>query len=305
MNIDGDSILTDEELLRRESALRWSTHVKRNACTSHDAWRHLNEGVVRRHYMLQASRLFLGQHCSPHRKEPLSVYEATECAIHLNAYYLNLRGTLDNLAWVLQYEWRLLADVTEDGGRRLHCYLFGQRFLEALQSRHAALASVLAQHRTKGTWLIFATRQPIAFRSTSRLPSPLLKSKWTSLTVFWPKQMSPSLSAVRDPSARFTLRRKRSLRSSRSWCFLPDKGGQCALFMGRYGLTTTSISRLPAQSSRRCDHGLSLPSPAANTLHRMPDDTWTQLLSQERWTPRQSQSHEAGGLSTGNIIQSY
>jgi hypothetical protein len=104
MNIDGDRIFTDEALLSRESALRRMTFAKRDAFTSHDAWRHFNEGVVRRHYMLQSSRLFLCDRCSPQRKEPLSVYEATECAIHLNAYYLNLRGTLDNLAWVLQYE---------------------------------------------------------------------------------------------------------------------------------------------------------------------------------------------------------
>ena len=148
MNIDGHSIFTDEALLMRESALRQRTFAKRDAFTSHDAWRYFNEGVVRRHYMLQSSRLFLCQHCRPTRKEPLSAYEATECAIHLNAYYLNLRGTLDNLAWVLQYEWRLLANVTEDEGRRMDCYLFGSRFLNALQSRHAALASVLEQHRT-------------------------------------------------------------------------------------------------------------------------------------------------------------
>jgi hypothetical protein len=104
MNIDGDRIFTDVALLSRESALRRMTFAKRDAFTSHDAWRHFNEGVVRRHYMLQSSRLFLCDRCSPQRKEPLSVYEATECAIHLNAYYLNLRGTLDNLAWVLQYE---------------------------------------------------------------------------------------------------------------------------------------------------------------------------------------------------------
>ena len=90
-------------------------------------------------YMLQSSRLFLCDRCSPQRKEPLSVYEATECAIHLNAYYLNLRGTLDNLAWVLQYEWGLLANVAEDTRGRLGCNLFGRQFLKALKARHAAL----------------------------------------------------------------------------------------------------------------------------------------------------------------------
>jgi len=159
----GDDILADEELLGRESALRHKTHAKSNAFTNHDAGRHFNEGVVRRHYMLQESRLFLCKHCSPSRKEALSVYEATKCAIQLNAYYLNLRGILDNLAWVLQYEWQLLPDVVEDGKGNQSCYLFGKRFLDALQSRHAKLASVLHQY---GPWKeeLAALRDPAAHR---------------------------------------------------------------------------------------------------------------------------------------------
>jgi hypothetical protein len=117
MSIDGDNFFTDEVLLRRESALRSSTFAKRDAFTSANARRHFNEGFVRRHYMLQSSRLFLCLHCSQSRKEPLSPYEATDCAIHLNAYYLNLRGALDNLAWVLQYEWQLLGNHSVSDGR--------------------------------------------------------------------------------------------------------------------------------------------------------------------------------------------
>jgi hypothetical protein len=98
MTIAVDSFLTDEALLWRESELRSSMLEKRDAFTSANAWRHFNEGFVRRHYMLQSSRLFLSHQCRQGRKEPLSPYEATDCAIHPNAYYLNLRGTLDNLS---------------------------------------------------------------------------------------------------------------------------------------------------------------------------------------------------------------
>jgi hypothetical protein len=76
------------------------------------------------------SRLFLCENYSQPRKEPLATSETTHCAIHLNAYYLNLSGSLDNLAWVLQYEWQLLPGVSEDGGReRQACQLFRHRFL--------------------------------------------------------------------------------------------------------------------------------------------------------------------------------
>ena len=160
----------------RESALRHRTHAKSTAFTNHDAWRHFNEGVVRRYYMLQSSRLFLCEHCSPRRKEALSVYEATDCAIHLNAYYLNLRGTLDNLAWVLQYEWQLLPSVTEDGGGKQSCYLFGKRFLDALKSRHAKLASVLEQY---GPWEreLAALRDPAAHRVPIYVPPAIATSQ--------------------------------------------------------------------------------------------------------------------------------
>jgi hypothetical protein len=159
-----DNFLTDEALLRRESILSWSTFDKRNIFTSAQARRHFTEGVDRRHNMLQSSRLFLCQLCSHDRKKPLSSHEATHCAIHLNAYYLNLRGTLDNLAWVLQYEWQLLPGVSEDGGReRQACQLFGPRFLSALQSLHPELASMLIQH---GNWAreLAELRDPAAHR---------------------------------------------------------------------------------------------------------------------------------------------
>ncbi len=177
MNIDGGSSFTDEALLRRESVLRGNTFVRRDAFSCANARRHFNEGFVRRHYMLQSSRLFLCQHCSQSRKEPLSPYEVTDSAIHLNAYYLNLRGALDNLAWVLQYEWQLLAGVTEDVARkRQKCNLFGLPFLDALKSQHSELASVLQQH---GNWAkeLAELRDPAAHRIPIYVPPSVITSQ--------------------------------------------------------------------------------------------------------------------------------
>ena len=177
MSIDGDNFLTDDVLLRRECALRSSTFAKRDAFTSSNARRHFNEGFVRRHYMLQASRIFLCQHCSKGRKEPLSPYEATDSAIHLNAYYLNLRGAMDNLAWVLQYEWQLLAEVTEDGiSGRQDCNLFRSRFLVALKSLHSELASMLDQHKNWARELA-ELRDPAAHRVPIYVPPSVITSQ--------------------------------------------------------------------------------------------------------------------------------
>jgi hypothetical protein len=156
---------------------RSSMVEKRNAFTNANAQRHFNEGFVRRHYMLQSSRLYLCHYWSRGRKEPLSPYEATDCAIHLNAYYLNLRGTLDNLTWVLQYEWQLLAGVSEDGGReRQACYLFGRVFFVALKSQRPALAFVLEQH---GDWAreLANLRDPAAHRIPIYVPPSLMTTQ--------------------------------------------------------------------------------------------------------------------------------
>ncbi len=160
-----DNFLTDEVLSRRESNLLWSTFDKRDIFTNAQARRHLTEGFDRRHYMLQLSRLFLCQNYSQSRKPPLSSSEATHCAIHLNAYYLNLRGTLDNLAWVLQYEWQLFPGVSEEdrGHERQACDLFHRRFLAVLQSQHSKLASILVQHRNWADELA-ELRNPAAHR---------------------------------------------------------------------------------------------------------------------------------------------
>ena len=176
MMIAEDGFLPDEALLRRESDLRSSMHEKRDAFTSANARRHFNEGFIRRHYMLQSSRLFLSQLCTQGRQEPLSPYEATDCAIHLNAYYLNLRGTLDNLAWILQYEWQLLAGVTEDEGDRQSCYLFGHKFLASLESRCPELGSALKQ---QGSWAreLAELRDPAAHRIPIYVPPSVITSQ--------------------------------------------------------------------------------------------------------------------------------
>jgi hypothetical protein len=84
---------------------------------------------------------------------------------------------LDNLAWVLQYEWQILAGVTEDGGRdRQACNLFGPRFLASLKSQHPRLASVLEQH---GSWAreLAELRDPAAHRVPIYVPPSVIASQ--------------------------------------------------------------------------------------------------------------------------------
>jgi hypothetical protein len=84
-----------------------------SSLNSRHAKRHLEEGFNRRFMMMQTSRLFLQKHTDPADPSIRSTFIMPELNIHLNAYYLNLRGALDNLAWILQYEWQLMPGVTE------------------------------------------------------------------------------------------------------------------------------------------------------------------------------------------------
>lgn len=172
------AIRSDQEaLLQQEHDLRARMFDKRDAFKSPDARRHFNEGFVRRHYMLQSSRLFLAERAHSDRTQPLSPYEATDCAIHVNAYYLNLRGALDNIAWTLRYEWQVLPGVSEDVPKgRQACNVFSSEFRRALQPRNCALASILDQHADWGAELA-ELRDPAAHRIPIYVPPMVMTSQ--------------------------------------------------------------------------------------------------------------------------------
>lgn len=110
------------------------------------AVQHLKEGFNRRVLMLDASFRFLQNKAAEAGGKPISVYTATDLAIHLNAFYLNLCGALDNLAWVLQYEHQVIPGVDELGPMRLKIGLFGKAFLEGLAKPAPDLTSTLRKH---------------------------------------------------------------------------------------------------------------------------------------------------------------
>ncbi len=127
------------------------------------ALQHLKEGFNRRLYMLDASFRFLHRKAEERGEKAVSCYTATDLAIHLNAFYLNLCGALDNLAWALQYEHKLLPGIDEASGGRVHVNLFGKRFLEALEKPAPALVPAIRTHDSWNTDLK-ALRDPAAHR---------------------------------------------------------------------------------------------------------------------------------------------
>ncbi len=137
----------DDEILNQEHELLDKAFFKPKDLTDPQAIRHLKEGLIRRLYMMQSSRVFMRENTQPDRQQPLSVYLATELAVHVNGYYLNLCGSLDNLAWMLAYEWALLPNLDENSiDSRRYCNLFGNRFLQDVRRKQSGLAQLLTDH---------------------------------------------------------------------------------------------------------------------------------------------------------------
>ena len=137
----------DDEIMRRESDILKAAYFKPQALKNPQAVRHLKEGLTRRLYMMRASRILFREKTRPDRKKTLSAHLATELAIHVNAYYLNLCGSLDNIAWAMAYEWAMLPGIDEDSpASRRYCNLFGKDFRRDLRRIRGGLADLLDEH---------------------------------------------------------------------------------------------------------------------------------------------------------------
>jgi hypothetical protein len=129
----------------------------------HGAQVHIRNGLIRRHLMLQRCRMWLREECRKH-KSTVGPYVATELSIYVNAFYVNLCGALDNLAWALTYELSLLPQVLEEQRRTQRFVNLGSpEFATALSLR---LPDVSAQLEKDRAWLreLKKFRDPAAHR---------------------------------------------------------------------------------------------------------------------------------------------
>jgi len=128
------------------------------------ARRHLREGFCRRLTILSTNLLTIYATANPERNENLSKYECADLNVHLNSYYFQLRGALDNLSWILHYEFHLFEDGDEDDpSTRTQCYLFRDSFRSKLRRQLPKLAKFLD---SKASWAdeFKELRDPVAHR---------------------------------------------------------------------------------------------------------------------------------------------
>jgi hypothetical protein len=123
-------------ILKAHSSMRehFLLRLRQDLCEG--AKKHLHRGLMMRLAMLEEALLILDEEVSK-AQEPLDQYLSVRLTLFLNAYYLNLAGSLDNLAWALTYQHDLIDNIDEDNVKhRRFVQLLGDKFLARLRQKH-------------------------------------------------------------------------------------------------------------------------------------------------------------------------
>jgi hypothetical protein len=135
--------------------------LQNNLCDG--AKKHLHRGLIMRLKMMEEAILTLDQEIGK-SEEPIDHYLATKLTLLLNAYYLNLAGSLDNLAWALTYQC-LVENVDENKPKhREIAQLFGNKFLAKLRERNLEQLDKELQPFRDWYWDMRKFRDPAAHR---------------------------------------------------------------------------------------------------------------------------------------------
>lgn len=84
---------------------------------------------------------------NPRREQPLSDDEELELTLHLNSFYLHIRGCLDNLAWCLVHELQLFGASVQEETIKREVDLFNKKFLRKLKRVLPGLSASVDQHK--------------------------------------------------------------------------------------------------------------------------------------------------------------
>ena len=162
--IDRDKILLDLERL----SLKYLIDTRHRI--SAGATKHLHRGLLVRINMLEESLVVLDDKlgCAD---GPLDSYTATKLTLVINAYYLNLAGSLDNLAWAIAYHHSLWDPIDEnDRKQRRKAHLMGREFLGAISAKGLANLRDHLYSLKDWYWEMRKFRDPAAHRIPILVP---------------------------------------------------------------------------------------------------------------------------------------
>lgn len=120
-------------------------------------------GLARRLRILHLGLAAIVAVAYPRRKEPLSDAEQLDVTLHLNSFYLHIRGCLDNLAWCLTHELQLFGAEMQEEAVAQKVNLFGKAFLEKLASVAPDTVAFMQRHAEWHSDLK-TVRDPVAHR---------------------------------------------------------------------------------------------------------------------------------------------
>lgn len=105
------------------------------------------------------------------KKSPLSIFEVDIYTIFLDAYYFNLRGALDNIAWALTYEFELIP-ITDEEKMRRSIDLFEGTF-HKIEIKNKNIYNIIQEY---SSWNVEVKkiRNPIAHRIPVSFPGKVL-----------------------------------------------------------------------------------------------------------------------------------
>ena len=132
--------------------------------------RHLHRGFLVRVAMMDESVITINEELTKAQK-PLGSYLSARLTLLLNSYYLNLSGSLDNLAWALTYHHNLLENIDENNiEHRKFTQLLGKKFLQNL--RQKSLKQLADELELCSSWYkeVKEFRDPAAHRIPLSIP---------------------------------------------------------------------------------------------------------------------------------------
>jgi hypothetical protein len=163
-SIDRDKILLELNRLR----LKYLAETRHRF--SEGARKHLHRGLLVRINMLEESVVVLDDELG-RADGPLDSYLATKLTLLINAYYLNLAGSLDNLAWAIVYHHFLWAPIDEnDRKQRRNAHLMGREFLDAISAKGLANLKHRLCSLKDWYWEMRELRDPAAHRIPITVP---------------------------------------------------------------------------------------------------------------------------------------
>ena len=77
----------------------------------------------------------------------IETYEISKVNILLNSFYINLNGALDNLAWVIHYEFNVIDGASEHNSKRNKIGLFNSTYQESLSQLNENIINDLNKYK--------------------------------------------------------------------------------------------------------------------------------------------------------------